>query len=344
MLKSLEVKGLFPSLRPLFCSSASLDLVIKRSTDWKWKRRTSSSSWRWAKFSSGPILGFSLVTTIKDLLGQKPFVLDESEIKDKVKKAWLARRNRRYEEAVQLLHEALRLAIDSGEQLPISRVYDEMANTYYEMGSLDEAEKCFRLLIHRLMDLHGKKESSPEFIEVSLKLSDIFAQKGDLEGAEAGYMHCVTRQTKVLEKHLSKFLVSHGARIAGEHPVEMHGEVYTDPIALFGMCLERYAFFLVKYRDSSRLEESQECFNEALKVSHQLFGSVSFHIVNLLNNYGIELLAAKQFELAKKYLSLGIHKVVLVNECSPIISGYYCNYAEALFHCGEMYECSDFIN
>lgn len=179
MLKSLEVKGLFPSLRPLFCSSASLDLVIKRSTDWKWKRRTSSSSWRWAKFSSGPILGFSLVTTIKDLLGQKPFVLDESEIKDKVKKvifkylsntmveiilfcsykcrccfqlflkAWLARRNRRYEEAVQLLHEALRLAIDSGEQLPISRVYDEMANTYYEMGSLDEAEKCFRLLIHR---------------------------------------------------------------------------------------------------------------------------------------------------------------------------------------------------
>lgn len=48
------------------------------------------------------------------------------------------------------------------------------------------------------MDLHGKKESSPEFIEVSLKLSDIFAQKGDLEGAEAGYMHCVTRQTKVI--------------------------------------------------------------------------------------------------------------------------------------------------
>lgn len=47
------------------------------------------------------------------------------------------------------------------------------------------------------MNLHKKQDHDPEFIDVSLKLSDIFAQKGKLDDAEIGYKHCTARQMKV---------------------------------------------------------------------------------------------------------------------------------------------------
>lgn len=335
MFKRLGSRSIWTSFRSS-CSSSSTLPISKNFFEWKEQKR--NSRWRW----TGPLLGFSVITTVKDVFGYKPFSTDHQEIEQKVKEGWLARKARRYSEAVKLFKEALEMTTAENNPLFISRIYNELANTYYQMGELDEAEELFRIIIHRLLELHGKHESDAAFIEVSLKLSDIFAQKGDLDAAEAGYHHCVTRQMKVLEEHLRKYLVSHGAKVSGEHPVEIHGEIYTDPLALFGMCLEQYALFLVKYRDSSRLEESQECFNETLKVSNQIFGSTSFHLANLLNNYGAALISSHHYELAKKYLSLGIDKILQISECVSMIPGYYCNFAEALFHCGQVDEALDY--
>lgn len=39
--------------------------------------------------------------------------------------------------------------------------------------------------------------------------------------------------------------------------------------------------------------------------------------------------------MALKYLEIGAKRVLQVNECAPLLVGYYCNYAEALFHCGQ---------
>lgn len=43
-----------------------------------------------------------------------------------------------------------------------------------------------------------------------------------------------------------------------------------------------------------------------------------------------------RFELAKKYLEIGLNRVLNVNDCESIIVSYYCNYAEALFHTGNI--------
>lgn len=53
--------------------------------------------------------------------------------------------------------------------------------------------------------MHGKNESSPEFIGISLKLADIFARRGQLENAETGYKHCVSKQLQVRHSWLMYF-------------------------------------------------------------------------------------------------------------------------------------------
>lgn len=41
------------------------------------------------------------------------------------------------------------------------------------------------------------------------------------------------------------------------------------------------------------------------------------------------------FERARKYLEIGAERILYVDACAGMIPGYYCNYAEALFHTGE---------
>uniref|UniRef100_A0A914RAA1 Uncharacterized protein n=1 Tax=Parascaris equorum TaxID=6256 RepID=A0A914RAA1_PAREQ len=48
----------------------------------------------------------------------------------------------------------------------------------------------------------------------------------------------------------------------------------------------------------------------SIEISYQIYGANSFHMINILNNF---------------------------DECSGMLPGYYCNYAEALFHCGQKY-------
>lgn len=112
---------------------------------------------------------------------------------------------------------------------------------------LSEGKKTFNKSYFRLIKLHSKNELSPEFIGISLKLSDIYARQGQLISAEAGFKHCVSKQMLVMEDHLKKYLVSKGANFQLNYPVDTLGPEYTDPIALFGMSLEAYAYFLVYY-------------------------------------------------------------------------------------------------
>lgn len=44
------------------------------------------------------------------------------------------------------------MAIEQNNELIVSRIVDELANTYYEMGKLDEAEQAFRNLLGRFVD------------------------------------------------------------------------------------------------------------------------------------------------------------------------------------------------
>ena len=123
-----------------------------------------------------------------------------------------------------MLQIALEEAEERKEQLPITRVYDELANTYYQKGDVDEAEKLFRLVVkrsvlwlifylfRRLLEMHGKRDSDPEFIGISLKLADIFARRGLLDNAESGYKHCLRKQMQVNSSTMIHNCISGSAR------------------------------------------------------------------------------------------------------------------------------------
>ncbi|EYB99049.1 hypothetical protein Y032_0125g1259 [Ancylostoma ceylanicum] len=317
-----------------------------RRREYNYNRRdygTWQSRRRWYAFAAGaPLLSLSWLVTIKDALGIEPVVLDKDSLKEKIKQSWLHRKYGRYREAIEILELALQEAEQRKELLPITRVYDELANCYYEMGNLEEALKFFQIVVNRLVTLHGKRDNDPEFIGVSLKLADIFAQKGQLDDAETGFAHCVRKQMQVVDEHMKKYSVAQGALVEDRHVVDSQGPIFTDPIALFGMSLERFAHFLVTYRDEKRLREAEEYMDEVMKISYQLYGASSFHTINLLNNFGAALILKNRFESALKYLSIGIDRILYVNECASMIPGYYCNYAEALFHVGRKAEALEY--
>lgn len=98
-------------------------------------------------------------------------------------------------------------------------------------------------------------------------MADIYARQGQLDNAEIGYRHCVSNQMKIVDKHLSKFFISKGAHIESKHKVDTFGNEYTDPLALFAMCLQQYGHFIIDYREESRTQEAEECMDEVLKVS-----------------------------------------------------------------------------
>ncbi|CAD6192031.1 unnamed protein product [Caenorhabditis auriculariae] len=327
------------------CSSQQQNEMIftrLRDSHRNHRRNGRERNWRWQGVMGAQMLALSWMVTIKDVLGIEKIQLDADPLKEKVKQSWLYRKRGQYNEATQVLQIALEEAEQRKEPFPITRVYDEMANTFYEMGDFEEADKYFRIVIQRLVQLHGKKDFDPEFIGVSLKLADILARKGDLESAESGFKHCVRKQMQVMEEHMKKFSVAHGALVEDRHTVDTHGPIFTDPIALFGMALEAYAHFIVDNFEEDRLPEAEEYMDEVLKISYQIYGTSSPHTVTLLNNFGAALILKHRFKLALKYLAIGIDRILYVNECAHMLPGYYCNYAEALYHNDRREEALDF--
>uniref|UniRef100_A0A7E4VVJ4 TPR_REGION domain-containing protein n=1 Tax=Panagrellus redivivus TaxID=6233 RepID=A0A7E4VVJ4_PANRE len=291
---------------------------------------------------AAPLLGFSIMVSLKDFFGIDKVQLDADPLKDKIKQSWLARKYGKYDEAVEILHNALPEATEHSDPLVLTRIIDELANTYFEKGDMENAEKCFRDVIQRLVRLHGKNDASPEFIGISLKMADIFAHKGDLDNAETGFRHCVSKQLQIMENHVKKYVLAKGAALEERHLVEAHGPAYSDPIALFGMCLEVFAHFLIEFRGDDRLQEAEEYIDEVLKITSHLYGTSSFRLMTVLNNFGAICVRHGRFELAKKYLAIGVDRIMHIDECSTLIVGYYCNYAEALFHTGSVEEALEY--
>lgn len=288
------------------------------------------------------ILSLSPFVSIKHLLGVKE-VTEEDSLRDKIYKSIVLRQSNRYTEAIELLHDALKEAYDGGNDMHITRICDELANAHYEFGintgdrkHIEASEVLFRRTIQRLIQLHRKSELSPEFIGISLKLADCYARKGELRNAEIGYKHCVGKQMKILDDAMKNFYIDKGAILELNSPVDYFGIEYSEPHALFGMALEEYAHFLVNYFDDDRMPEAEEFINDTIKISYHIYGvHHNAHSVQVVNNFAARCILRNRFETAKKYLELIIHRVDEIKD-GPFLCNFYCNYAETLFHTGEI--------
>lgn len=106
----------------------------------------------------------------------------------------------------------------------------------------------------------------------------------------------------------------------------------TDCYALYGMVLEVYAQYLV---NQGKVQESVEYMNRCLELSHEIYGVSNTHTITLLNNYAVVCLNQKAYQTALKYMTEAVNRVTLKPELANELPGYYCNYAEILWHCDQ---------
>uniref|UniRef100_A0A0N5BVZ7 TPR_REGION domain-containing protein n=1 Tax=Strongyloides papillosus TaxID=174720 RepID=A0A0N5BVZ7_STREA len=277
----------------------------------------------------------SIWVTIKDYFNIEKVPTNDDPFRKLVKKAWFCTRDNKFEEAIQILEDALKIAIESKNEEVITRVYSELGDTYFKMGDNDKAEEYYREILQRYIEVHKHKDSHPAFITTSIKLATVFANKGNLDSAEMGMKHCIKKQMKNVDEHLKKHIVAHGANYEVSNIVDTRSFEYTDPLALFGYALNTYAHFLVNNRDENMLGEAQECMDESLKIASQIYGSRSMHLINMLNNFSLDCIMKEYYITARKYLEIGINRVINLTDNNDLIVRYYCNYAEVLLHTGE---------
>ncbi|KAL1244905.1 Tetratricopeptide repeat protein 19 [Trichinella spiralis] len=249
-----------------------------------------------------------------------------------VKEAISCLRKKLFEDAIDILHNALKIAEEANDDRAINYIYDLLANIYYEMNVSEKALALFHNLMNRLLSQKVPKDDA-SIIEISLKMADLYAMMGNDEMAESGFEFCLKTQKEVVDDHEKRFnrkWLRTQKVIRSENLAE--GEEYSDPYALYGMVLETYSRYLLS---KDRVDESVEYFNRALEFARDIFSPVSAHVVIMLNNYAVLLLNRAQFQLARKYYGELVGRAVYCPDIADLLPSFYCNYAEALWHCGE---------
>uniref|UniRef100_G3TL41 Tetratricopeptide repeat protein 19, mitochondrial n=1 Tax=Loxodonta africana TaxID=9785 RepID=G3TL41_LOXAF len=190
------------------------------------------------------------------------------------------------EEAELILHDALRLAYQSGNNKAITYTYDLMANLAFIHGQLENAEKLFKATMSYLLG-GGMKQEDNAVIEISLKLASIYAAQNRQDFALAGYEFCVSTLEEKMEreKELAEDIVS----------VEEKANTHL----LLGMCLDAYARYLVFAKQPS---QAQKMYEKALRISEEIQGERHPQTIVLMNDLATTLDAQGHFDEAFIYV------------------------------------------
>ncbi|XP_036268489.1 tetratricopeptide repeat protein 19, mitochondrial isoform X2 [Pipistrellus kuhlii] len=197
----------------------------------------------------------------------------EAEIIRLLKRAKLSIMKDEPEEAELILHEALRLAIQSDKKKAIIYTYDL-------------AEKLFKATMGYLLG-GGMQQEDNAIIEISLKLASIYAVQNRQEFALAGYEFCIsTLEEKIeREKELAEDVLS--------------AEDKANTSLLLGMCLDAYARYLLSSR---QLSQAQRMYEKALHISEEILGERHPQTIVLMSDLATTLDAQGHFDEACAYV------------------------------------------
>ncbi|KAM9596606.1 tetratricopeptide repeat protein 19, mitochondrial isoform 1-T1 [Trichechus inunguis] len=210
----------------------------------------------------------------------------EAEIIQLLKRAKLSIMKDEPEEAELILHDALRLAYQSGNNKAITYTYDLMANLAFIHGQLENAEKLFKATMSYLLG-GGMKQEDNAIIEISLKLASIYAAQNRQEFALAGYEFCISTLEEKMEreKELAEDIMS--------------VEEKANTRLLLGMCLDSYARYLLFTKQPS---QAQKMYEKALRISEEIQGERHPQTIVLMNDLATTLDAQGHFDEAFIYV------------------------------------------
>lgn len=210
----------------------------------------------------------------------------EAEIIQLLKRAKLNIMKDEPEEAELILHEALRLAMQTDNKKAIIYTYDLMANLAFVRGQLENAEKLFKTTMGYLLR-GGMQQEDNAIIEISLKLASIYAVQNRKEFALAGYEFCIsTLEEKIeREKELAEDILS--------------VEDKANTRLLLGMCLDAFARYLLSSKQPS---QAQKMYEKALRISEEILGERHPQTIVLMSDLATSMDAQGHYDEACAYV------------------------------------------
>uniref|UniRef100_A0A3P8W603 Tetratricopeptide repeat domain 19 n=1 Tax=Cynoglossus semilaevis TaxID=244447 RepID=A0A3P8W603_CYNSE len=176
-----------------------------------------------------------------------------------------------FDAASEFLHRAAALAHQTNNHQAVVYTYIQMANLAFLQGQLEQAEKLFKAAMSFLL-AGGAPLDHNAVVEMSLKLSCMYAEQNRAELAEHGFRFCM----ESLEAKLQKEAALKEEERTDEQEVERK-----NTRLLLGLCLDSRA----RYRTSSlRLQEASEDYQRALEICSQEQGPTHPQTLVLMND------------------------------------------------------------
>ena len=208
-----------------------------------------------------------------------------------IKRGILAQSRSQYDKAEDFFHEAIdaydRLSKEKQDLNPVYRVniYLYIANLYYEIREYDRSFRLFQECLRELIVKLNYERNSEAVIEISLKLSEIFAYGfNSIHDAKVGYEFCIQAILSRIKEYEAK-----------EMTVDLEKALINSKI-LYLIILHNYGRYLLGLKENSQALSLLEQANilalhlfKQDKISNQQYGS-------LLNDLALGFYGKQNYE------------------------------------------------
>uniref|UniRef100_A0A0N4ZA31 Tetratricopeptide repeat protein n=1 Tax=Parastrongyloides trichosuri TaxID=131310 RepID=A0A0N4ZA31_PARTI len=268
-----------------------------------------------------------LFVSFQNLINFKNNETFNDNIEKLIRESWLYTKYSKYESSLQRLHKALELAYEQRNEMIITILHYEIANVYFLMEDYENCENLYKQILRRILLIHKYSMENPSFIFISLKLALVFSKKNDFKNADVGFKYCINEIKKIIEK---------------ESELNNCSE---NTFAIYGYALNQYAHFLINQSpDLNLIGKAQMYFEMAIEEGDKIFGYNNEQMLHLLNNFAVSCILNNQFEIGKKYLEEALKRLLSSPDKVETSIAIYCNYAECLFHLGDLKNARIFVN
>ncbi|XP_074654600.1 tetratricopeptide repeat protein 19, mitochondrial-like [Tubulanus polymorphus] len=267
--------------------------------------RDGKSAGRWSRAIPGVLASFSLFG-----IGAKKEDIDQLNVT--VNSGRRAMDEQNYDEADRLFHEALKILETRKQNATIDEkefiekrtfVFDCLANLYFTKGDVRSGEALYKETLKGLF-ASGYEQTDNAVIEISVKLANVNAMQKRSAEAIAGYKYCIDAQQRKFDSGITD----------------------DDTLALWGLCVDSYARFLVWTRDFAK---SRELFEKALELSVKLRGSTHEQTLVILNSLATVAVETNDLDAAEGYLKRAID--CAEENAYPDRAAFYVNLAGVYF-------------
>ncbi|KAI1289963.1 Tetratricopeptide repeat protein 19, mitochondrial [Halotydeus destructor] len=264
------------------------------------------------------LLASSVISGLLISLGLKEDpALEEDPLVLLVKKAIIKRGDSEFDEAENILHEALGLARTKENEKAITYIFTTMAQNAVDQYEFMKAIKLYKLVLSRILGADLVTEDDEAVIDISLQLAKCFSEERDYEKADSGFRFALGHQ----RKRISQIKLDDGHELT---------EAEKNSLAILGMGLDMWARHRVKKKEYGLALAD---LKEALAISKRVSGQTDPRTITLTNDVGVVADLHGNVDEALLFFKDAVKLATATDNMNLLV--YYLNMGMALMRCGD---------